>query len=318
MDVWIFTHGDTDGLCSGALSLAANPGAQVFFTHPYGLLEDLQRAKDTDKVIICDIALSEIRLNQILQRFKAIVHEGALIYIDHHPLPEGISRNEVPGMVTYNLNASASEQVYSYFQSRLDPTYARIAIYGAIGDYLDNTPLIQTLLRKWDKRTLYLETGILVQGVEALGRSYDSKRRIVQDLSNNKPPSFNEDLVRLALQYTRKEEEVVKELKGRVNVEGKIAYILNFPFSLGKTAMYIRGLTDALVGIAGEERKGMIDMSLRTYNEKIDLNNILRHIAPRLGGDGGGHPMASGARIPKENFKSLIKELNKHLNVIHP
>ena len=42
---WIFTHGDVDGLCAGAIALAAYPDANVFFTHPYGLEGDLCEAK---------------------------------------------------------------------------------------------------------------------------------------------------------------------------------------------------------------------------------------------------------------------------------
>ena len=104
----------------------------------------------------------------------------------------------------------------------------------------------------------------------------------------------------------------------QIRVEGGIAYTLNFPFSLGKMATYIRGLTNAVIGIAGERRKdNKIDMSLRTCDEGIDLNKLLRKIAPELGGSGGGHPMAAGARIPEKNFDKLIKELNEKISLIH-
>ncbi|MEM2029165.1 MAG: DHH family phosphoesterase, partial [Candidatus Bathyarchaeia archaeon] len=59
-----------------------------------------------------------------------------------------------------------------------------------------------------------------------------------------------------------------------------------------------------------EERKGFIDMSLRTCEKGIDLNSILRRISLKFGGSGGGHPQAAGARIPKENFPKFIEELD--------
>jgi RecJ-like exonuclease len=62
--------------------------------------------------------------------------------------------------------------------------------------------------------------------------------------------------------------------------------------------------------VAGERRRGIIDMSLRTCDVNIDLNKILRHIAPKLGGSGGGHPSAAGARVPEEKFDEFIRELN--------
>jgi len=38
-------------------------------------------------------------------------------------------------------------------------------------------------------------------------------------------------------------------------------------------------------------------MSLRSCNEKIDLNRLLRKIIQVLGGSGGGHPKVAGAII---------------------
>jgi len=313
MDTWIFTHGDTDGLCAGAIALAANPGAHVFFTHPYGLEEDLNEAKKTDRIIICDIALSESHLPRLLESFSEIADGGDLTYIDHHPLPEKISEEEIPGKVVHSLESSASELTYMFFQSRLDLMHARTAIMGAIGDYLDDTPVIKHLLERWDKRTLYFESGLLIQGIEGQKRNHELKRSIVSNLANNLPPSFDRRLVELAIQNTHLEEVAIRELKSKIEMCGRVAYTLDFPFSLGKTATYVRGFTDALVGVAGEERKGMIDMSLRTPSQEINLNKILRRITIRLGGSGGGHPNAAGARIPKENFKKFLKELNRCL-----
>jgi len=313
MDSWIFTHGDSDGLCAGAIALAANPEAHVFFTHPYGLEEDLREAEKTDKIIICDIALSESHVHRLLRLFSEIKDKGDLIYIDHHPLPEKISREKIPGKVVHSLESSASELAYRFFQSKLDFMHARTAIMGAIGDYLDNTPLIHQLLKRWDKRTLYFESGLLIQGIEGQKRNHELKRSIVANLANNLPPSFDRRLVELAIQNTHLEEIAIRELKSKVKILGKVAYVLNFPFSHGKTATYIRGLTDTLVGIAGEERKNMIDMSLRACSQKIDLNRILRRITRKLGGSGGGHPNAAGARIPKEKFKFFLEKLNENL-----
>jgi RecJ-like exonuclease len=113
-----------------------------------------------------------------------------------------------------------------------------------------------------------------------------------------------------AIHYTRVEWDVVSKLKELICSEGNVAYILNFPFSLGKTATYVRGLTNTLIGLAGEQRKDYLDMSLRSCDERIDLNRILRKIAPKLGGGGGGHPKAAGARIPETNFNQFLTELN--------
>lgn len=316
MTDWIFTHSDGDGICAGALALAANPNAKVFFTHPHGLLEDLENAGEGDVVIICDIALPEDNLQAILNKFSVLSDLGGLTYIDHHPLPEGLSNKDIPGKVIHSLNSSASELTYMFFHEKISPLLSRVAIYGAIADYLDDTPVICDLLNRWDKRTLYFETGILVQGIEGQKRNHDFKRSVVAHLAKNNPPDIHLKLLESAIENTRREEELIKTLSERIHVSGLVAYVLDVQFSLGKTSIYVRALSNATVGVAGERRKGTLDMSLRTCDKSIDLNSMLRSIVPKLGGSGGGHPSAAGARIPEEKFDEFIKELNKVLTSI--
>ena len=71
--VLIFTHGDTDGVCAGALAQAAIPEAEVFFTNPYRLLEDLRTINKFERVIICDVSLIEHHLAHTLQMFSKLV-----------------------------------------------------------------------------------------------------------------------------------------------------------------------------------------------------------------------------------------------------
>ena len=310
MDTWIFAHGDVDGICSAAIALAANPEAQVFFSHPYGLVGDLNEARDSDKVIICDISLSENHVLRLMDKFSAISEKGQLFYVDHHPLPDGLTDSDIPGKVIHRVGSSASELTYSLFKSELSLIHSRIAIYGAIGDYLDDTPMIRRLIERWDKRTLYFESGLLVQAIEGRKRDYELKRDIVFSLAMNLPPSFDKRLVDLAVQHSHIEEIAIRELKDRIQILGEVAYVVGFPFSLGKTATYIKGLAGVAVGVAGEERKNLIDLSLRTNKPEIDLNKILRRITARFGGSGGGHPNAAGARIPKERFKEFLRKLN--------
>jgi RecJ-like exonuclease len=314
MNAWILTHGDTDGLCAGALALAVHPEARVFFTNPYGLLEDLTAVEEANLIIICDIALSG---PQVIEKFKEIEKRSELIYIDHHPLPEGISKELLPSRIIHKIGSSAAELTYRFFQSKFDARESRVAIYGAIGDCLEQTPFIQHLLEKWDKRTLYFESGIIIQGIEGRKRDYTLKRNIISNLARNLPPSFDSKLIELAIEHSHREEAAILELGNKAQVKGRISYVLNYPFSLGKTATYITGLSNTVVGIAGEDWKGMVDMSLRTRSLKIDLNRLLRKICPPLEGTGGGHPLAAGARVPKQNFERFLDELNKNLMEIN-
>ena len=55
----ILTHGDSDGICSGAIAKTAYPDAYVYFTSPVSLLEKLNLIEDVETLIICDIAIDE-------------------------------------------------------------------------------------------------------------------------------------------------------------------------------------------------------------------------------------------------------------------
>ncbi len=310
MSDWLFTHGDVDGICSGAITFAANPKAHVFFTHPFGLLDDLAQVKDNENVVICDISLSEPHLPKILERFAEITRGGNLTYIDHHPLPKNILTSEIPGLIVHRLGSSSSELSYSHYHNFLDEVHSRIAIYGAVADYMDDTQLVQLLLKRWDKRTLRFEAGILVQGIEGRKRDYKLKKKILTGLAKNIPPIFFEKLVGYAILTTREEDSILQKIKNKVQVHNHVAYVIGIPFSMGKTAIYARGVSDSLVGIACEYRNEMIDMSLRAVEKSIDLNQILRRLAPEVGGSGGGHPSAAGARIPKEKLYSFIEKLD--------
>jgi RecJ-like exonuclease len=91
---------------------------------------------------------------------------------------------------------------------------------------------------------------------------------------------------------------------------GDVAYVLDIGASLSKAATYARVVAGSSVGIAGETVEGMVDMSLRTERDDLDLNAILRDMAQRFGGTGGGHPKASGARIPRGSFERFVEALS--------
>ena len=85
----ILTHGDSDGVCSGAIAKSAFPEGDVYFTSPVGIIDDLNLADGYENVIICDIAVDEKALHRaVLKDFAEIASVSDLTYIDHHPLPE--------------------------------------------------------------------------------------------------------------------------------------------------------------------------------------------------------------------------------------
>jgi RecJ-like exonuclease len=53
------------------------------------------------------------------------------------------------------------------------------------------------------------------------------------------------------------------------------------------------------------------DISIRRRNGDVDLNTILRRVAPDHGGTGGGHPFAAGARIPERELEAFLYNLDE-------
>lgn len=315
---WIvFTHGDSDGVASGALIKAyyAKQGydVQVVFTHPAGLLSDLKEfVGDCVGLSITDIALNEVHVNEIMSLLKEISSRCEVVYIDHHPVLDEIP---VPTTITWihNTCCSASELTYGYLSKKgLNEEYSRIALYGAIGDYLDETPWVKYQLNRWDKRAIYLEAGILIQGLEGSRRDYDFKRKVVDHLALNLLPSTMKELVDRSLKQAVEDENLRSWVKQNTVKHGSIAYVVNPPGSVGKAANYARIYGEAKIGIAIEERKDIFIMSLRA-DQGVDLNKILRKISKKLGISGGGHPSAAGARVRRDEFSVFLEELGAEL-----
>lgn len=308
----ILVHGDSDGVCSGSiikayLALRGEP-AEVFFSHPAGLLQDLgQFTSDGDSIYIADIALDEATLSGVLQLMERRGKTGRVVYIDHHPLPDGFSP---PPSVEFHHDTccAASELTFRVFGQRLDRDMSRVALFGAIGDYIDDTPWVKSELSKWDKRSVYYEAGVLAQGLEHARKEYDFKRKVVEHLSANKIPSSLPELLERAVRQGRLDEELRLWVKANVTNRGAVSVAAEPPGSLGRAANYARIYGGGAIGLAYERRGSLLVMSLRS--QSVDLNKALRKISRELGVQGGGHPFAAGARVPAEKLNDFLEKLN--------
>lgn len=308
----ILTHGDSDGICSGAIAKSAYPDAAVYFTNPANLLDKLNEIKNVRTLIICDIAINEKHCLELYSRLQEIAQNCNLYYIDHHPLPEICPTGEKEGggdEWLYNdyTGPCTSELTFRVFEDLLSRDMRRVAIYGAIGDFCDNTPHVKNWVKDWDKRSLYFQAGTLIQAVLQKGKDYDFKRTLLNPLSRDRIPSRIPDLLELARDAALNEEKIRVFVKQNVKVLKNSAYIVNTNNSISKAAIYAASYGRKEVGIAAEQRpkKGIYDLSIRSRGQ-ADVNRLLRSIAPQFGGSGGGHPHAGGARIPEESFEAFL------------
>jgi single-stranded-DNA-specific exonuclease len=312
----ILVHGDTDGVVSGALAYyfytSRGEDAYVYFTHPAGLAGDIREfIHRGDNVFIADIALSEAHLKDIVRELREISSMGEIVYIDHHPAPLGLHPKDLPGIIVHDTCCSASELTFKYLAAKgLDEEYSRVALYGAIGDYLDETDWVRRELENWDKRTIYFEAGVLIQGLEGSRRLHDFKRNIVRLLAQNRLPSSDPELLLRALVESRRDEEMRMWIRTAVKCSRSMAYIEDPPGSLGKAASYARVYGRRPIGMAFEKRGRIAVMSLRSHS--VNLNLMLRKIAVMLGGTGGGHEFAAGARIPVDRMGEFIRLVDEY------
>ena len=311
MDWVILAHGDCDGVCSASLAYSAKTGAQVIFTNPFDLLSELRSLADSN-LIVADIALTHAHKDEVMDELSRIKAKREVLYFDHHPLPQGVKASDVPGSKAMGEGGScSSELVYEQFKDQLNPEMSRVAVYGAIGDYSDDTPAIRDILRSWDKRELYLEAGILIAGLEGTRKKdYDFKRDLVMYLSQNGLPSLRKDLVETAVRESEIDERMRHFVRKAARVQGKVAYVMDPQWSLGKAATYARIYMKRPVGVAGEQAEESVDMSIRAV-DPMNLNEAVSSVAQELGGDGGGHENAAGARVPKGRFMEFVSGLDR-------
>jgi RecJ-like exonuclease len=319
MKTAIMSHGDTDGICSAAIALNKYPGAQVWFTHPVGLLGDIRKVK-AGRIILCDIAISERDKEELFEEFLNISSSAELIYIDHHPLPLDSIAGDIPAtQVVRDLTKSSSELTFTFLGNE---EMKLVALFGAIADYYtDKTDLVKRTLDVYDKRTIYLESGLLSQALGFQGkRDYDFKRKLIGMLSTGVLPSSRPEIVRKAVGGTKKEWETIAFVRKTVEIMDGIGIVRDVPrgYSPTKSAKLALGVTGQPLCLSTRRKKRrFVDVSARKLSTfSLDLNRTMRTIAPRFGGSGGGHPTAAGARVPEKHFDKFLDAIKKEVAVI--
>jgi RecJ-like exonuclease len=315
MKTVIFTHSDSDGICAGAIALSKFRGADVFFTKPVSFYDDLN-SKDAERIVITDIAIPRRDISDVLKLFEEKSKKSEIFYFDHHPLPDKVRKKLESSMVYVSGDASASELVYRHFQKDIPKERIWVAIYGAIGDYSQHTEFVEEKIKGWDARALYFEASTIVLGIkDRKFDDYNSKRLIVRTLANGNNPSDVPGLVRAARRVVNEEFDLYEMIKKHAKKSGDVGFVKDIHFFgfRGPSAIFAATVTESRIGLAVYARRNHLDITMRSRDYSVPLNRLAEEAGEALGGSGGGHPQAAGARIPFNKFKSFLKELNKLL-----
>lgn len=310
----ILCHADADGMCAAALLLARYPGSRVFFTKPVSLASDLLETRP-ERAIIADIAINNSDAEKVLEAFGK--SKAEILYFDHHPIPEGTAKKQIEEAVSkyvHELGVSTSELAFRTYQRSLPEERVWIALYGAIADYTKESAFVQEWLKSWDMRAIYFEVSTLVMGIKEKKFShYNDKRKIVESLSQGKNPSDIKGLVKEAKRAVTKEFELYGKVKKHAREQGKIGYVMDmmeFGFR-GPSALFAATVTGRPLGLSIYTRKNHLDITMRARDYSLQLNILAAEASQPLGGAGGGHPHAAGARIPINKFEEFLERLNE-------
>ncbi len=309
----ILTHADTDGICAGAIALSKFPGASVFFTKPVSFYDDLN-SHDAGRIVITDIAVPRRDVADILKLMREKSGKSEILYFDHHPLPDS-ARKKLQSMLDVYVsgNASASELIYRYFQKEIPRERVWVAIYGAIGDYSEHTEFVEERMKNWDARALYFEASTIVLGIkDRKFDDYDSKRLIAQTLANGNNPSDVPGLVKAAKRVVNEEFDLYEIVKKRAKKSGDVGFVKDVHFFgfRGPSALFAATATNSRIGLSVHTRNNYLDITIRSRDYSVPLNHLAEEAAEAVGGSGGGHPQASGARIPLDKFDDFVRNMN--------
>ena len=308
----IIAHEDADGICSAALVRMSDPASRIFFSKPCSLLHDLDQMDSRKDLMVLDLALCELAKEQIVSRLSR--WRGKVLYIDHHPdtatsFPRQSSVEVIAGTV------SSSELTFTHLAPRLKREAERVMLMGAIGDYADLTPLCVDRLQRWDKLSVFLQAGFLCGALEVTRPDHEFHRQIVDLLASCRPPCEDSRIVASAVKASELEESFrqrVEKSAAKMGIIG-VAYDLNGP--AGKGATYAAAAAGVGIGayVDKDPRRDVADISFRVIDKSVDLNRILRTVAPKLGASGGGHAEACGARVPLDKLDEFFESINDML-----
>lgn len=302
---------DVDGCaCAGLIKLAAK--ARFLLTDYGRINECLRTIRDHyDFVYLCDLGINETNLEE-LDRIRGFAE---LTYVDHHPLDEDLVER-LKGMgveIVHDLRDCASVLAFNLLHEILPRDAGLLASYAAVSDRLENGPIARELIQRYDRDFVYFEAMLLTHALDRA--DVRLKRRIVTHLSQLEYPHQIAEVPRLALEQAKRIAVLRKELPSRSSKHGNIAYIEAKGDALGAIANLLLDVCETAIGIGynTDQKRHIVDLSIRGRERlDIDLGTVTAQLAKGFGGFGGGHPKASGARIPVSRLTEFIHALAQH------
>lgn len=304
----------------GAASLVvAATGAGFLLSDYETLIDDLDLVPpDTSSLVICDLGTDDSTRGEFIEKLAGFASRGCgVTYIDHHYMPPRAKRriSEKGIRLVHDARECASMLTYATFLGHLPSDARNIALYGAVTDYMDTSPMGRRLMEKTDRHYILAESMLLSHAAAHVGSGSVFRRTIVEELSTMKPPHEIERVADLALAQLRAETILAKRVRRDGRKMGRLAVIRTTESSTGNVAKLLIGALDVPLGVSYRDKgDGWCEVSLRSTSELgLHLGKSISRIALRLGGNGGGHMKAAGCRVPRPKVQEMLRELAKEI-----
>lgn len=324
MSVCISHKEDADGICSATLVKAAFDVQKVILVDYANLIAKLEKVAASDSKIeqlfVCDLGLSKKNENKFVELLGKIAAGGAEVtYIDHHDVNKEIIQalKKAGVMLIHTVEECTSIQVYNKYKKKLPDHAVFFAAMGALTDYMENKPVASTIVPRFDRQFLMLESTALSYMISASQHDDDFLVKIVDTLAKMKYPHDIKGGFETAEKYAKKVANAVESIRESVvkldniahapsTVELSSSMVVNFVLgSSGKPAAMVYKLKDDI--------KSYVVSIRGSAGCKVHLGRLTNEIAAELGGSGGGHDRACGAVIPKDRLEEFIKTLDSKI-----
>lgn len=317
MKTFCISHSkDVDGIGSAALVAAAR-GGMFKLTGYDNILDDLDDIpEDTEEFVLCDIGTDPSRAAQFVDKLGQIAKGCKVTYIDHHHLDENSKRKirKLGVNFVHDTKECASMLTYRTFIKELPSEAKNIALYGAVTDYMDTSPLAKKLMERTDRQHILLESTLLSHAIARKGDEIQFANFMVRELAMMKQPHEIDDVEGLAMEQARELVVLATEVKRSGKKLRRISYMNTSQHATGNVAKLLVAAFDTPVGVSFREKteRGWYEVSLRGTSEcRVHLGKTVGKIVQKYGGSGGGHRLAAGGRIPAEKMHALLVQLDK-------
>lgn len=319
MKTYSISHSkDVDGVASAAMIQAARGGGFALTDYD-GLMSELDAIPDgVEDFILCDLGTDPTRFGSFARTLAAISRRISVTYLDHHYLSsEAKTMIRKSGVkLIHNVNECSGSLTFRFLRKELPPDAKLLALYAAITDYMDGSPMARKMMERYDRQLVLFEATLLSLAVANRGKDREFLRTLVSELALMKNPHAISDVPRAALEQAEILHALSKLVMNEGKVMGKIAYMETDQHSTGSVAKLLLGANDVPLGAAfrAKGRGGWCEVSLRgTSAVKVHLGKAIGEIAERYGGNGGGHRVAAGCSIPEGRVMDVLEELNRRL-----